>query len=37
MEIELGPELERFREEIRTWIAEHRNDDQYYLERAHLY
>jgi alkylation response protein AidB-like acyl-CoA dehydrogenase len=36
MEIELGPELERFREEIRTWIAEHRDDDPAAWERASL-
>jgi alkylation response protein AidB-like acyl-CoA dehydrogenase len=36
MEIELGPELERFREEIRTWIAEQRDDDPAAWERAAL-
>jgi alkylation response protein AidB-like acyl-CoA dehydrogenase len=27
MQIELGPELEAFRQEIRTWVAEHRQED----------
>ena len=27
MQIELGPELERFRQEIRSWVAEHRQED----------
>ena len=27
MQIELGPELELFRQEIRSWVAEHRQDD----------
>ena len=27
LQIELGPELEQFREEIRSWIAEHRQED----------
>jgi alkylation response protein AidB-like acyl-CoA dehydrogenase len=27
MQIELGPELEEFRQEIRSWVAEHRQED----------
>jgi alkylation response protein AidB-like acyl-CoA dehydrogenase len=27
LQIELGPELEQFRQEIRSWVAEHRQED----------
>src|SRR5437763_10517914 len=37
MQIELGPELEEFRQEIRSWIAEHRQEEVAALDERGLY